>query len=148
MVVNTTVPVGRAPAPPGPRLTLWLLRTLAVLFLLAVLAQPVLAGLYLSGDWDALGVHRANATIVHFLSLFLMLSGLAYWLAGRGRGRVALATAVLFVAVGLQIGFGYARELGLHIPLGVAVVTATVLFTIWVCGRGGRRTRRSWRGAR
>jgi len=146
MVVNTTT--ARPPAPPGPRLTLGLLRTLAVLFLLAVLAQPVLAGLYLSGEWDALGVHSANATLVQFLSFLVLLSALAYWLAGRGRGRVALAAAVLFVAVTLQAGFGYARELGLHIPLGVALVTATVLFTIWVCGRGGRAPRRPWRGAR
>ncbi len=43
-------------------MTLWLLRAVVTLFLLAVLAQPVLAGLYLSGEFDALAVHGAIAT--------------------------------------------------------------------------------------
>ena len=100
--------------PPGPRLTLWLVRALTLLLLPAVLTQPVLAGLYLSGEWDALGLH----------------------------------SALLFVAVVMQAGFGYARQLGLHIPLGVAVVTGTVLFTIWLCRRGARIPRGARRGAR
>ncbi|MGH3924865.1 MAG: hypothetical protein ACRDSN_24950 [Pseudonocardiaceae bacterium] len=143
---TTTYPA--ATAPPGPRLTLWLLRALALLLLPAVLTQPVLAGLYLSGEWDALGLHSAVAVLVAALSFFLLISSLLYWLGGRGRGRVVLAGALLFVAVVMQAGFGYARQLGLHIPLGVGVVTAAVLFTIWVCGRGARIPRRTWRGAR
>lgn len=126
-------------------MTLWLLRTLSLLLLLAVLAQPVLAGIYLSGQWDALGLHSANAVLVESLSFFLVFAALLYWLAGRGRGVVALTTAGLFLAVVMQAGFGYGRQLGLHIPLGVAVVTATVLFTIWVCRRGARASRRPWR---
>lgn len=140
--------ITRSGAPRGPRLTLWLLRSLALLFLLAVLAQPVFAGLYLSEEWDALGVHSGNATLVQFLSLFVLVSALAYWLGGRGRGRVALAAAVLFVTIVLQSGFGYGRVLALHIPVGVAVVTAAVLFSVWVCRRGARTPRRAWWGAR
>lgn len=140
--------IPRSSAPPGPRLTLWLLRSLTLLLLLAVLTQPVLAGLYLSGEWDALGLHSANAVLVESLSFFLVIAALVFWLAGRGRGRVALTSALLFVAVVMQAGFGYARQLGLHIPLGVAVVTGTVLFTIWVCRRGARTPRRAWWGAR
>ncbi|MGH4026564.1 MAG: hypothetical protein ACRDRV_18470 [Pseudonocardiaceae bacterium] len=135
-------------APPGPRLTLWLLRALALLLLPAVLIQPVFAGLYLSGEWDALGLHSGTAVLVESLSFFLLITALLYWLGGRGRGRVALACALLFAAVVMQAGFGYARQLGLHIPLGVAVVTATVLFTIWVCRRGARIPRGARRGVR
>ncbi len=145
--MNTTVHP-EAGAPPGPRLTLWLLRALALLLLPAVLIQPELAGLYLSGEWDALGLHSGNAVLVESLSFFLLIAALLYWLVGRGRGRVVLTCALLFVAVVMQAGFGYARQLGLHIPLGVAVVTGTVLFTIWVCRRGARTPRRPWRGAR
>ncbi|MQA16233.1 MAG: hypothetical protein GEV09_19420 [Pseudonocardiaceae bacterium] len=137
-----------APATPtGPRVTLWVLRTVSVLLLLAVLAQPVLAGLYLSGEWDALGLHSGNAVLVESLSFFLLLAALAYWLAGRGRGRVALAATLLFIAAVMQSGFGYARQLGLHIPLGVAVVTASVVFTVWVCRAGARTPRRPWWGS-
>jgi uncharacterized membrane protein (UPF0182 family) len=132
----------------GPRVTLWLLRAVTLLFLLAVLVQPVLAGLYLSGEWDALGIHSGNAVLVELLGQVLVLTALAYWLAGRGRGRFALAAVLLWLAVGMQAGFGYARLLGLHIPLGVAVVTASVLFAIWVWRRGARTPRRAWFGAR
>jgi hypothetical protein len=146
--VNTVVAKAPPQASPGPRLTLWLLRALTLLFLPAVLAQPVLAGLYLSGEWDALGVHSANATLVQSLSLLLLLSALAYWLVGGGRGRVPAVAAALFVAVVLQAGFGYGREFGLHIPLGVAVVTTSVLFAFWVFRQGARIPRRTWRRPR
>lgn len=136
-----------APADParttGPRVTLWLLRTVTTLFLLAVLAQPVLAGLYLSGEWDALGLHSANSNLLDMLSLVLLVVGLVYWLGGRGRGRFAVATTLLFLATWTQSVFGHARLLGLHIPLGVALVTATVLFAIWVWRSGARTARRN-----
>lgn len=125
---------------------MWLLRTVTTLFLLAVLAQPVLAGLYLSGEWDALGLHSGNAVLVESLSFFLLLAALAYWLTGRGRGRVPIAAALLWFATAMQAGFGYGRQFGLHIPFGVALVTASVLFTIWVWRQGARTPRRRWWG--
>jgi len=36
---------------------------------------------------------------------------------------------------------GYARQLGLHVPLGVVIVTASVLFTAWVWTPSARRAR-------
>lgn len=141
-------PAAPPPVPRGPRATLWLLRSLALLFLLAVLAQPVFAGLYLSGDWDALALHSGNAVVVESLGFFLTVAGLLYWLAGRGRGRVALCCAALWFVAEMQAGFGYARMLGLHVPLGVTVVTVSVLFTVWVFRVGARVPRRPWRGAR
>lgn len=130
----------------GPRVTLWLLRAVTTMFLLAVLAQPVLAGLYLSGEWDALAIHSGNSNLLDMLAVVLLVVGLVYWLAGRGRGRVALAATLLFVATWAQSGFGHARLLGLHVPLGVALVTAAVLFAIWVWRPGARAPRRSRRG--
>lgn len=143
--MNTRTAAPSAPArTDGPRVTLWLLRTVTTLFLLAVLAQPVLAGLYLSGEWDALGLHSGNAVLVESLVFFVLLAALAYWLAGRGRGRVPLAAALLWFATAMQAGFGYGRQLGLHIPFGVALVTASVLFTIWVWRQTARTPRRQW----
>ena len=40
-----------------PRTSLWALRIVITVLLLAVLAQPVLAGLFLTGDIDAISVH-------------------------------------------------------------------------------------------
>ncbi|MDT3442613.1 hypothetical protein QOZ89_23885 [Pseudofrankia sp. BMG5.37] len=49
------------PADAGPRVTLHVLRVVAVLHSLAFLGQPVFAGRYLEGDIDALALHDANA---------------------------------------------------------------------------------------
>lgn len=130
---------------PRPGVTVWPVRVLATVQLVAVLAQPMLAGLYLSGDFDALGLHSANAVLIEFLALLLLVAALGYWLGGQGRGRVPAAAAVGLVAVVLQAGFGYSRELALHVPLGVTVVLASVLATYWVWRPGVRVPRRSWR---
>src|SRR5689334_4168123 len=55
--------VATRPAGTGPLITLWLLRIAVTAHLVAVLAQPVLAGRYLTGDVDARargGRHRAR----------------------------------------------------------------------------------------
>ena len=114
-----------------PRLTLWLLRTAATLHLVLVLAQPVLAGLFLTGDVDAIGVHETVANVLAFVELALIGVAIAYVVA-RGRWWVLGAAVLLLVAVGTQMAVGYNRALQFHIPLGVAIVTAAVLLAIWV----------------
>jgi hypothetical protein len=47
----------------------------------------------------------------------------------------------LFLVVGLQIGMGFSRTLEVHIPLGVAIVTMSVLLTIWVWTPSAARPR-------
>lgn len=132
----------------SPRISLWVLRLLAALHSVVVAAQPVLAGWYLAGDVDALAVHALNASILTALSLVLLVGALVYWLFGRGRGWPVLAAVVLFVAETLQIGFGYRRELALHIPLGVAIVACALLLVIGVFRQSARRPRRPFRRRR
>ncbi len=148
--------VSRAPDPAdpdtragtGPRITLWLLRLGVVLHLLAAVGQPLFAGLYLGGDFDALGMHELNAQIVNFLALLLIPVTLVYWLVGKGRGWPVLAVLGLFIAEVVQIDTGYTRSLGMHIPLGVGVVTVAVLLAIWVFKPGAKQARRLSRRAR
>ena len=61
------------------------------------------------------------------VALVVIGVALAYVLGGRGRLWVLPVSVLLFLAVGFQIGAGYARQLELHIPLGVAIVTTSVL---------------------
>ena len=129
-------------ASPGPRITLWLLRAVVTLFLLAVLAQPVLAGLYLSGEFDALAVHGAIAGVVILLAMVLIGTALLFCTAGRGRFWPLPVAVATFLAAGLQTGFGYARQLGLHVPLGVVIVTVAVLLAAAVWRPAMRRPRR------
>jgi hypothetical protein len=124
-------------APPAapvrrPRASLWVLQTVVTAFVPAVLAQPVLAGLYLTGDVDAMGVHGLVGSLLALGAMAVVAAALAYVLGGRGRVWVLPVSVLLFLAVGLQIGYGYARELELHVPLGVLIVTASVLLVGWV----------------
>ncbi len=124
-----------------PRLSLWLLRTALTVHLIAVLAQPVLAGLFLTGDIDAIAVHGTIGTTLAAVDLVVIGVTLAYVLGGRGRLWVLPVIVALFLAVGLQIGFGYGRTLEIHIPLGVAIVTTSVLLAIWVWSPSAGRAR-------
>jgi hypothetical protein len=107
------------------------LRTLLTLFLPAVLAQPVLAGMFLTGDVDAIGVHGLVGSLLVPGAMALIAAALGYVLAGRGRLWVLPVSVLLFLAVGFQVGAGYARQLELHVPLGVLIVVTSVLFTAW-----------------
>lgn len=129
-------------APRGPRVTLWLLRAATSAFLLAVLAQPVLAGRYLSGEFDALGVHALNARAVILLSMVVAAASLLFATLGRGRFWPLPVAVALFLGAGFQTGSGYARQLALHIPLGVVIVTAAVLLAVAVWRPSMRRPRR------
>ncbi|MFG1920350.1 hypothetical protein [Cryptosporangium sp. NPDC048952] len=111
--------------------TLWLFRLSLTVHALCVLAQPVFAGLYLDGSYDAIGVHSLNGSILPASGMVVGAAALAFWIAG-GAGWPLLAYAVLWLAEGFQIGMGYARVLAVHIPLGVTIVVLTVWLTIWV----------------
>lgn len=129
-----------APPERKPRLSLWLLRFLITAYLLAVLLQPVLAGLFLTGDVDAIAVHGAIGSVLAAAGLVLIAATLIY-VVRRGRLWVLPVVVVLFLAVGLQVGMGYARVLAVHVPLGVALVTAVALLTIWVWSPSAGRPR-------
>jgi len=140
--------VATRPARTGPLITLWFLRLAVTAHLVAVLAQPILAGRYLTGDVDAITAHGAVGTALAALDLLVIAAAAVDVVLGRGRVWVLPAAVLLFLAVGLQIGMGYARQLGLHVPLGVGIVTASVLFTAWVWTPSASRARPRREGAR
>ncbi|RSM77704.1 hypothetical protein DMH04_34925 [Kibdelosporangium aridum] len=100
----------------------WVLRTTAVLFLLAVLGQAVLAGQFVTGDTGFLEMHEINSTVVAVASIVWVVASLVL----RAPLRMTLAGVAAFLATGAQIGLGHGRDLGLHIPLGVALLGAGI----------------------
>jgi hypothetical protein len=114
-----------------PRVSLWSLRIVATVNLVLVVLQPVFAGLFLTGDVDAIDIHATVATLVAFVELVLVGVAVGY-LVARGRWWVLPATVVLLAAVVVQAFLGYIRVLEFHVPLGVAIVTASVFLGIWV----------------
>ncbi|HEX6355613.1 hypothetical protein [Actinophytocola sp.] len=138
-----------APAPeitaaaPGPRATLWTLRVLAVLHALSAIAQPLLAGIYLDGDVDALAVHEINATVVSGLGVCQLVAAIVYVWAGRGRAWPLYASLGLVLAEQVQVGLGYERIVAIHIPLGVSIIAMQILLTVWLFRASARRSRRA-----
>lgn len=129
--MDTLVPPTAAPTR-RPRVSLWTLRFLLTGHLGAVLAQPVLAGRYLTGDVDAMAVHGLVGSLLALVAMALIAGAIAFVLGGRGQLWVLPVTVLLFLAEGYQIGIGYSRQLHLHVPLGVAIVVAAVLLAAWV----------------
>jgi hypothetical protein len=121
--------------------TLWILRGVLVVHAASVAMQPVLAGSYLSGEYDALAMHQANSFVLHGACVVGFFAALAYWLGGRGRGWPALALLGLFLAEGFQVGFGYERQLAFHIPLGVTIVLSAIWLAAWSFTARARFTR-------
>jgi len=121
-----------APAQAGPRVTLHVLRVVAVLHALAFLAQPVFAGKYLEGDVDALALHDANAIVVTGLDVIQLVCAIVFFWKGRGRAWPIWASLAIALLVEVQVGMGYARLLVVHLPLGVSLVVGQILTTVWL----------------
>ncbi|MGP9017709.1 hypothetical protein ACT1U9_04785 [Streptomyces sp. BR1] len=122
-----------------PRWPIVVMRTVTCLFLLLVLVQPVLAGLFITGDTDMLRLHALNATFISTASWLNVGAAAAVWRFGRGPLWPVGLTLVIGGLVEAQSGFGYSRTLALHLPLGVGLTAAATALTYWVFSQ--RRTR-------
>ncbi|HEU4347801.1 MAG TPA: hypothetical protein VFR35_08435 [Actinoplanes sp.] len=120
------------PPPAGPRVTLQVLRLVAVLHSLAFLAQPVFAGGYLMGDLDALAWHIVNAFVVTGLDVLQLVCAIVYFWKGRGPAWPIWASLAVALAAEVQVGMGFERILVVHLPLGVALVVGQILITVWL----------------
>lgn len=116
----------------GPRVTLTVLRVFTVLHALSVVAQPVLAGEYLSGEVDALRFHAINADTAASFGLFQLIAAIVFVWKGRGRAWALWASLVIAVLEEIQIPMGLEGVLAVHIPLGVSIVSLQILFTVWI----------------
>ncbi|WP_327682313.1 hypothetical protein [Kitasatospora sp. NBC_00458] len=133
------------PLRPPPRLPLVLLRATATALAALALVQTVLAAGFLNGHYDALAAHGLTAMALDTVVLVQLVVAALVTLAGRtgrassaagasgGTGRSGGArgplwplgtTALLAVAAGAQTAFGYDRAVGLHVTLGVLLVSA------------------------
>ncbi|MFB8241857.1 hypothetical protein ACFC58_35525 [Kitasatospora purpeofusca] len=118
-----------APAvPPGGRLPRLLLRATATASAVLGLAQTVLAGSFLNGHYEALRAHELGAMALGGLLLAqLPVAALVRRGGGAGGARGPWwplgATALLLAALGAQMGTGYERAVGVHVTLGVLLVS-------------------------
>jgi hypothetical protein len=131
--------------PPMPRFARPL-RVIVLLHAALVFAQAAFAGQFLAGHAAWLRAHEANGGILHLVALVQLVVAVLVWRPGNGPAWPAVASLVLVVAEEFQLGFGYARVLALHVPLGVAIFGLTVAVVVGT-GRLARAEPRSGGGA-
>jgi hypothetical protein len=106
-------------------------RVMTSVLVLVTWVQPLLIGLFLGGDFDRLGEHATVGGVVAAAGLGLVATSIPAWRPGGWPPGVILASVVLFLASGIQVGSGYERNLGLHVPLGVALAAGGLALAHW-----------------
>jgi hypothetical protein len=137
-----TATVAAEPRVRRPRGSLWSLRIVLLLHAGLVVAQPILAGYFLSGEVDAMNVHSPIGSTLWMLTMIQFVVALLYWLAGGGRIWPLLLTVALFFAEFIQLIFGSLQNFAVHVPLGTAIVVAVVWMTVWSFRPAARRIRK------
>jgi hypothetical protein len=120
-----------------------MVRVLAVLIVLQVVTQAALAGGFITGRLSMLGLHSANGIFLVLTTTALLPATIFLVRPGRGPRWPIIFSVVLWWLVAVQVGFGFARLVGLHIPIGVTIMGLTSGFMWWAfLYRGGERTTR------
>ncbi|GAA4978886.1 hypothetical protein GCM10023205_54010 [Yinghuangia aomiensis] len=102
--------------------------------------QTVLAGRFLSGNYDALDLHAANAMAIAGTGLVQLVTAILLWRPGRGPWWPMTASLALVAAEVGEMRLGYARALAIHIPLGTTIVAAVLMLMVWSWKPIGRHT--------
>ncbi|GID98382.1 hypothetical protein ACFQFC_32090 [Amorphoplanes digitatis] len=116
---------------PARRWPIAVIRTLTVVLLLQVLTQAALAGGFVTGNVKLLGLHSANAILLVLTSAALLPATILLVRPGRGPWWPIAFSVALWWAIVMQVGLGFARQVGLHIPLGMTVMALTSALTWW-----------------
>jgi hypothetical protein len=101
-------------------------------------AQPVLIGGFLQGNYPWLALHQLNAMASAAAALVTACAAVLCWRRGRGPAWPVAASLGVVAAIGGQIALGFARVLIIHVPLGVAIVVASVRLLAWAWQPGSR----------
>ena len=109
----------------------WPLRVVSLVQTILIFDQAVFAGQFLSGNFGALARHGENATYAGLATIGQIVAAVLLRWPGRGPSWPMFGYAGLFGLIGLQIVLGYTRVLALHVPLGVAIITASVAMLVW-----------------
>ncbi|MFD7158391.1 hypothetical protein ACFV9C_27590 [Kribbella sp. NPDC059898] len=126
-----------------PRVSLYALRGTLVLHAILIVAQPIAAGYFLSGNVDAMtDVHATIGGSVWMIAFLQTIIATFYTIVGRGKIWPAILSPLLVVAEFVQLTFGYLQNFAVHIPLGTAIVGTVLWMTVWSFRKSARQNRR------
>ncbi|MEW2382156.1 hypothetical protein AB0873_08685 [Micromonospora sp. NPDC047707] len=110
----------------------WVLRAVVSAHVVAIVGQPVFAGVYLTGDFDSLRWHVVGADVVTSIGYLQVIAAVVVWVRLR-QVWPFLATTAVVAAETVQYLAGLDGALWLHIPLGVMTVAALVVqfIAVW-----------------
>jgi hypothetical protein len=110
----------------------WVFRAMVTVHVVVVVALPVFAGVYLSGDYDSLGRHALAADVATVVGYLQLAVAIAVWVRLRTVWPL-VATVLIVTAETAQYFAGLDGALWLHIPLGVMIVAALVVqfISVW-----------------
>lgn len=128
---------GSSPSTRRTRILLVALRTVATLTAADGVFQALLAGRFLAGNFDALGLHGANTSVLAALTITLFATATAWCRFERGPWWPAVAALALVGAEGAQVWFAQLNLLELHVPLGAAIIATIALITAWAWQQAG-----------
>ena len=117
----------------APRTTTgWVFRAVVSAHVVAIVAQPVFAGVYLTGDFDGLRWHAVGADVASTVGYAQVIVAIVVWARLREAGPF-LATVAIVAAETVQYFAGLDGALWLHVPLGVLTVAALVVqfIAVW-----------------
>ncbi|MEQ0559682.1 hypothetical protein ABJI51_11410 [Amycolatopsis sp. NEAU-NG30] len=112
----------------------WVLRAVTGAHVVAIAGQPVFAGVYLSGDYDALRLHATGADVVTSIAYVQVVVAIVVW-ARLKRAWPFLAATAIAAAETVQYFAGLDGALWLHLPLGVLTIAGLVVLAIAVWRR-------------
>jgi hypothetical protein len=114
------------------RMPLLLARASTAVLIALALAQTILAGNFLGGQYDALGLHAVGARAITITSAVQIVILALLWRAG-GPRRAFFAGVVQTLLLVAEFAAGELHLAALHIPLGVLLVVGITQLTtmIW-----------------
>lgn len=120
-------------APPAPARTgaVALFRVVLWAHALLVVVQPVAAGAMLQASTVGRAVHGGVAGVLLLVAMVQIPVAVLAWRPGRWPPWPAAVSVLLFAVETTQHTLGFAGELAIHVPLGIAIVVTVVGMALW-----------------
>ncbi|WP_026820838.1 hypothetical protein [Arthrobacter castelli] len=107
---------------------LWALRVVSSILMLLLVAQALLAALFVEGNVSMLTMHGINAFFITVVIFACFVLGIFFATVSRGAWWPMVAGVLLWLGLFVQEIIGYTRVVGLHIFAGVLLISVCSIY--------------------